>query len=208
MRDETGSGAVAAYDCAVKPHVGEANDRLIKAIAHPLRHRVLVVLGEGVASPKAVADRLGEPLGRVSHHVRVLAELGAIELVRTEPRRGAVEHFYRAVIQPWFDDEAWSRLPLATRRAIFGQPLLRLMGDVSAAARGTGFDHAQAHVSYTVLEFDETGMTAMAAVLKETLERALAIQSEARERLDGATAPLRTELGIVHFEPEDAGEGG
>ena len=201
--------AVARTIAAVNARVGEADDRLIKAITHPLRHRVLVALSEGVASPKAVAKRLGVPLGRVSHHVRVLAELGAIELVRTEPRRGAVEHFYRAVIQPWFDDEAWGRLPLATRRAVVGQPLQRLMGDVSAAARGAGFDHAQAHVSYTVLEFDEAGMTEMAAVLKATLERALAIQSEARERLGGASPPLRTELGIVHFEPaEDAGEGG
>lgn len=186
--------------------VGEANDRLIKAISHPLRHRVLVVLSEGVASPKAVADRLGEPLGRVSHHVRVLAGLGAIELVRTEPRRGAVEHFYRAIIRPWFDDDAWSRLPRATRRALFGQNLQRLMGDVSVAARGTGFDHPQAHVSYTVLELDENGMTAMADLLTETLERALALQAEVRARRGDEPAPLRTELGIVHFEPiGDAG---
>lgn len=186
---------------------GKVDDRLIKAIGHPLRHRALVVLSEGVASPKAVAERLGEPLGRVSHHVRVLAELGAIELVRTEPRRGAVEHFYRAVIQPWFDDEAWSRLPLATRRAVFGQPLQALIGDVSAAARGAGFDHGQAHVSYTVLELDETGMTEMAELLRETLERALVLGGEARERLGSERAPLRTELGIVHFEPvgDDAG---
>lgn len=188
----------------VKAHVGEANDRLIRAIAHPLRHRVLVVLSESVASPKAVAERLGEPLGRVSHHVRVLAELGAIELVGTQPRRGAVEHFYRAVIRPWFDDEPWSRLPLASRRAVFGQNLHRLMSDIVAAARGTGFDHGQAHVSWTVLELDEAGMTAMAGLLKQTLERALAIQGEARERLEGQDAPLRTELGIVHFEPADS----
>ncbi len=185
----------------VKGHVAEGNDRLIKAIAHPLRHRVLVVLSEGVASPKAVADRLGEPLGRVSHHVRVLAELEAIELVGTEPRRGAVEHFYRAVIRPWFDDDAWSRLPLASRRAIFGQNLNRLMDDVAAAARGTGFDHGQAHVSYTVLTLDDDGMTAMADLLAETLERALVIQAEVQQRLAGEPAPLRTELGVLHFEP-------
>ena len=184
---------------------GEVDDRLIKAIGHPLRHRALVVLSEGVASPKAVAERLGEPLGRVSHHVRVLAELGAIELVRTEPRRGAVEHFYRAVIHPWFDDEVWRRLPTTTRRALFGQPLQRLMSDVTAAAQGTGFDHQQAHVSYTVLELDEDGMGAMSELLTETLERALELQREAQERLGGEPSQLRTELGMVHFEPVDEG---
>ncbi len=198
--------STAAHRMAVvEGHVWEGNDQLIKAIAHPLRHRVLVVLNEGVASPKAVADRLGEPLGRVSHHVRVLAELGAIELVGTEPRRGAVEHFYRAVIRPWFDDDAWSRLPLASRRAVFGQNLNRLMSDVAAAARGTGFDHGQAHVSWTVLDLDDDGMTAVAGLLVETLERALAIQCEARERLGGEPGQLRTELGMVHFEPTDEG---
>ena len=182
-----------------------ADQQLIKAIAHPLRHRVLVAFSEGVSSPKVVADRLGEPLGRVSHHVRVLAEMGAIELVGTEPRRGAVEHFYRAVIQPRFEDDVWSRLPIATRRVLFAQPLQRLMGDVAAAARGTGFDHDQAHVSYTVLDLDAEGMTAMATLLAETLDRAQAIATEAKERLAGEPAPLRTELGMVHFEPSGDG---
>lgn len=192
----------------VEAHPPKGNERLIKAIAHPLRYRVLTVLSEGIASPKAVADRLDEPLGRVSHHVRVLAELGAIELVRTEPRRGAVEHFYRAIMRPWFDDSAWRELPLPTRRALFGQNLHRLMGDVSAAARGSGFDHDQAHVSFTLFELDADGMTAMSDLLTATLERALTIQREARERLAGEDAPLRTELGVVHFEPEHAAGGG
>ena len=188
---------------AVNERVEAADQRLIKAISHPLRHRVLVALSEQVTSPKAVAETLGEPLGRVSHHVRVLADLGAIELVRTEPRRGAVEHFYRATVEPRFDDDVWARLPLATRRALSGQPLQRLIGDVAAAARGSGFDHPQVHVSYTVLELDDAAMTAMAELLEQTLDRALAIQGEARERLGGEPAPLHTELGVVHFEPHD-----
>jgi hypothetical protein len=47
-----------------------------------------------VASPSELPDALGEPLGNVSYHVRILRELDCIELVRTEPRRGALEHFY------------------------------------------------------------------------------------------------------------------
>jgi len=180
---------------------GSSEERLFKAIAHPLRHRILVAFDEtGEASPNAIAGALGEPLGRVSHHVRVLARLGAIELVRTEPRRGALEHFYRAAVQPWFDDEALARLPPATRRVVIAQPLQRLMPDVSAAAKGSGFDHLQAHVSYTLLELDAEGMNAIAALLGETLDRVQAIKAETRARLGEAPAPLSTELGIVHFE--------
>jgi hypothetical protein len=147
-----------------------------------------------------VARALGEPLGRVSHHVRVLLRLGAIELVGTEPRRGAVEHYYRPLVRSWFDDEAWSRLPRSARRTLFGQVLQRLMDDIPEAARGTGFDHPEAHVSQTRLDLDGDGMTAMAELLVETLRRAEEIEQQAKRRLDGAEAPLRTELGIVHFE--------
>ena len=179
-------------------------ERLLKAIAHPLRHRILAAIDEaGETSPNEVAQRLGEPLGRVSHHVRVLARLGAIEPTRTEPRRGAVEHYYRPVVKAWFDDESWARLPRASRRAIFGQNLERLLVDAMAAARGNGFDHLQAHVSYTLLELDEKGMDEIAATLGEALDRIDAIRDETRERLGNRAAALRTELGILHFEREE-----
>jgi DNA-binding transcriptional ArsR family regulator len=184
----------------VTARAGDAGERLLKAIAHPLRHRILVAINERESSPNEIAQRLGEPLGRVSHHVRVLTRLGAIELVRTEPRRGAVEHFYRARIKPWFDDDAWSQLPLSARRTLFGQNLQRLMGDVAKAAREGGFDHLQAHVSYTELELDDEAMAAISALLTDTLDRMLEIQEAAAQRVGDGSAPLRTELGIVHFE--------
>jgi DNA-binding transcriptional ArsR family regulator len=185
----------------VTTRAGEAGEKLLKAIAHPLRARILATINEGEeTSPNEVSRALGEPLGRVSHHVRVLHRLGAIELVRTEPRRGAVEHYYRALVRPWFDDESWSRLPLSVRRTLFGQPLERLMHDIPEAARGTGFDHPRAHVSYSHVDLDDEGMHAVADLLRETLERVEEIEAEARERLDGDEPALRTELGIVHFE--------
>lgn len=58
------------------------------------------MLDAGEASPKELAFELGEKLGNVSYHVRILARLGLIELVRETPRRGAVEHHYRSVPRP------------------------------------------------------------------------------------------------------------
>ena len=63
--------------------------RLIRALGHPIRVRALTILNERVASPNELARQLGAHLGSVSYHVRILLELGAIELVKTEPRRGA-----------------------------------------------------------------------------------------------------------------------
>jgi DNA-binding transcriptional ArsR family regulator len=70
--------------------------RLEKALAHPLRVRILADLERRTSSPRELSDELGEPLGNVSYHVRQLAGLGLVKLVKTTPRRGAVEHHYRA----------------------------------------------------------------------------------------------------------------
>jgi DNA-binding transcriptional ArsR family regulator len=71
--------------------------KLAKALAHPLRAQILERLERHTASPSELADELAAPLGNVSYHVRILADAGLIELVRTTRRRGATEHHYRAV---------------------------------------------------------------------------------------------------------------
>jgi DNA-binding transcriptional ArsR family regulator len=180
---------------------GVLDERIVKAISHPIRHQVLVLLNDRIASPNEIANEIGESLGRVSYHVRQLAEVGAIELVRTEPRRGAVEHFYRATARAWFSDTDWALLPKTTRRGLFGQNLKRIGADVVAAADGNGFDHVQAHVSYTLLDLDEQGMTEVAELLTETLDRALQIHADAAaRRLDNDEPSVPTELAIMHFQ--------
>ena len=77
----------------MKSNTAEA--RVEKALAHPLRARILDSLEHGTRSPRELADELGEPLANVSYHVRQLATFGLIELVATTPRRGAIEHHYR-----------------------------------------------------------------------------------------------------------------
>jgi DNA-binding transcriptional ArsR family regulator len=82
--------------------------RLIKALGHPVRVRALEVLNTRIASPSELAKELDEPLGNVAYHVKILEENEAIELVRTAPVRGALEHFYRATIntqitRTWLD---------------------------------------------------------------------------------------------------------
>jgi hypothetical protein len=49
----------------------------------------------GVASPRLLAERLGESLGGVAYHVRTLSGWRVLELSETTARRGAVEHHYR-----------------------------------------------------------------------------------------------------------------
>lgn len=125
--------------------------RLMKALGHPLRVRALEVLNERVASPSELARELGEPLGNVAYHVKILEENEAIELVRTAPVRGALEHFYRAKVRPWFNaielddegyDEVVSLLDDVVKRA---QELQRAKGSRRGrAVDGAGGEQATA----------------------------------------------------------------
>src|SRR4051794_28820508 len=112
----------------------DLDPRLLRAVAHPLRFRVLTRLNEVVASPKELADELGEPLPKLAYHVTVLHQLGAIELVRTTPRRGATEHHYRAVLRPVLGDRDWAQLPPSTQQELTGTMLSDALGDLRRAA--------------------------------------------------------------------------
>ena len=114
---------------AIPQDAAELDESLLRAISHPLRHRLLGMLDGRIASPNQLARELGLPLGRVSYHIRLLSDLGAIELVRTEPRRGALEHFYRAVTTVWFSEGDWAKLPRSARRGILGQNLQQIFTD-------------------------------------------------------------------------------
>jgi hypothetical protein len=143
------------------------------------------------------------PLGNVSYHARVLARLGCIELVDTVQRRGALEHYYRAIMRPFFDDVAWAQLPVSARRALFDHELDRLWAHAAEAAKAGGFDHPRVHVSWTKLDLDEQGLDDLADLLASTLERTLEIQSESAGRAvqsGRAGTALQTELGILHFQ--------
>ncbi len=166
--------------------------------------RILQRLTEaGEASPSDLADALGEPLGNVSYHVRVLRELNCLELVRTEARRGALEHFYRAKVSPWLSDEQWARLPVAFRHKTPAQTLTEILDAAAEASGQGGFDGSETHVSRVVLAIDEAGRAEIVALLDETREAALRINAESasRQREQGAEAPppVATELALIHL---------
>jgi hypothetical protein len=132
--------------------------------------------------------------------VRILRELDCVELVRTEQRRGALEHYYRATAQPWLDDKQWARLPAAFRRKTLGRTLSELLQSAGDASQEGGFDHPEAVVNRLPLELDEQGWSDVVKLLNDTLEASLKIQSESQKRQGEPGADvIRTELGILHF---------
>jgi DNA-binding transcriptional ArsR family regulator len=190
---------------------GTVDERVVKALGHPLRQRILSILGEGVASPNEIARQLDEPLGNVSYHVKILLENDLIELVETQPVRGAIAHFYRASARPFFDDAHWRRLPLAARRTLFGQTLEEIGDELVQAAAEKGFDRVETHVSWSPLQLDEQGWSEVAELLATTLARVAEIESESLVRLAEAGddgGPLRSAVAIMHFERASKVESG
>ena len=183
----------------------QLDERLAKALSHPLRQRILQRLNEGgVKSPNELSRELGDPLGNVSYHVRILRELDCVELVRTEQRRGALEHYYRATAQPWLDDKQWARLPAAFRRKTLGRTLSELLEAAGDASQTGGFDDPAAVVNHVPLVLDEQGWNDVTKLLNETAEAAVRIQSESQKRSEPG-AEIRTELGILHFRRAASG---
>lgn len=176
--------------------------QLAKALAHPLRVRILTSLHKGVSSPNQLSQELGEPLGNVSYHVKTLLEFDCVELVKTEPRRGAVEHFYRATERTFFSDSEWEKIPASARKGIVGSVIETLGQDATEALiAGTIDARTDSHISRTPLTLDEQGWSDLAEVLAETLNRAIEIQGEAATRLaDEKSDSINTKLALLHFE--------
>jgi len=80
------------------------DNRFARMVAHPLRQRLIVGYTVEPTSPSRLAAALGERVNVVSYHTGVLLRAACIELVRTERRRGATEHFYRATAPGVIED--------------------------------------------------------------------------------------------------------
>jgi DNA-binding transcriptional ArsR family regulator len=182
---------------------GETSEaRIAKALAHPLRARILQRLGERVASPGDLAVELGAPLGVVSYHVRMLRDYGCVELVRTEPRRGALQHFYKATARPNLEEGQWRTLPSGLRRELTGETIQELVSDLAQAADGGKLEDPDVVLTRTPLELDQKGFKKLNKLMAKTLDQALAIASESSARRNEGTSTevFPTELGLLHFK--------
>jgi DNA-binding transcriptional ArsR family regulator len=176
--------------------------RIAKALSHPMRARILVILNERVASPNEIAEEIGERLPNVSYHVRALQDLGCIELVDTAQRRGAIEHYYRAIVRPYFSERDWKRLPLSGRQAISGTALQVIWADVADAVNGGTFDaRSERYLTNSTFTLDDEGWSAMTKLLDATLAEAEKIASKSAARLRKADSEGGTSrLVLMHFE--------
>jgi len=156
--------------------------------------QALAIFAERPASPKELAAELGTPVGNISYHVRELEQLGLIELVEEKQRRGAVEHFYRAISRPLLAGEDWSRLSAAKREQLSTWVFQLILTDAARAFDAGTFDSRDdRHASHVTLTLDERGWQELVEIQDRALDATLALKTESEERLaesgeDGLTA--------------------
>jgi DNA-binding transcriptional ArsR family regulator len=172
------------------------NQRLIKALAHPLRVRILAYLNEREWSPNELSEELSEGLSQVSYHVKVLKDFEMIEMTKTEPRRGAVEHFYRAVERAYIP--RWmARLLPRSGNEIVGSDILEATEEdlVASIESGKFYEREDTHASYTPVVVDGIGCEEADDVAIRAIGEILEIQSRSANRRangegDGELIPL------------------
>ena len=176
--------------------------RLVKAIAHPLRIRILHVLESRTASPSEVADELAVKLTNISYHFRVLERAGLIELVKTRPRRGAIEHYYKSRGRLQITDAAWAQLPEIVRNAAADAALADAVASIATAASAGGFARKEAAGIRLELTLDEEGFRELSAQTTALYRRALEIEKASAKRLQAGNghAPINAGCVLALFE--------
>jgi DNA-binding transcriptional ArsR family regulator len=130
--------------------------RQVRAIANPLRIRMLQLFAQGPLTTKQVADRLGEKPTRLYNHARALERAGLVRLVRTAQNRGTTERYLEAVGSRFEVDEslfALGRPGSAARVATYAtaSALLRSAAAALDRAAAAGPDAAEPLVAQAAI---------------------------------------------------------
>jgi DNA-binding transcriptional ArsR family regulator len=179
------------------------DQRLVRALGHPLRVKILEVVQIRNASPSELTELLSAPLGNVAYHVRVLEKCGCIEQVATARRRGAVEHYFRARPRSYIGHQDWRKVPKSLRDAVTGSALGTFFDRAADALEaGTMDARDDTTLNWMPMAVDEAGWAEVAAVFEAAANRLEAIHARCRRRMEKSgeeATPLV--VGMAAFEP-------
>jgi DNA-binding transcriptional ArsR family regulator len=188
-------------------HAAGANAALFKALSHPLRGRMMVLLTEAEGCAVEIADRLGETLQNTSYHMRQLRDAGLIAHVRTSQNRGGTATFYKATARPILDIDSWEELPQLIREVNSVWVLQLLIGDAVEAIQRRTFDARAGRTLVRVpLVVDEEGWEELEPAAKRYLETILDIQAKSSERLmNSSQESINISASVAAFEVPSPG---
>jgi DNA-binding transcriptional ArsR family regulator len=176
------------------------DQNLVRAIAHPMRVRILEALQGRIASPTELAREFEESLGVVSYHANALLDVECLEPVGTRPRRGTIEHFYTARPRSFIGHQDWRRAPAPVRAGVTAEALRTFAAKVGAAIDADTIDSREdTTLNWMPITVDEEGWRQTAEILDRALREVMAVAAASRRRLgDAEGIPVVT--GMAAFE--------
>ena len=163
--------------------------RLIKAVSNPTRVDILKdLLERGPSSPSKIARRLDHvSVNLVSHHIKVLRELGCVEIFEEVKHGGRTERFYRATKRHFFSTPEWEAMDPSDSNPITLDILRLISEDVETALVADSFDRIRNnHLSRIPLRVDREGWGEIVQSLGRALEEA---EEAGRRSLERAGDP-------------------
>ncbi len=174
--------------------------RLAKAMAHPVRVKVLELMNEQPIAPVEASAKIGTQLSNVAYHFRTLLELECIEEVGKEQIRGSVKTTYRSRTNLMFDDLCFATLPSGAQTGIGVAIMKALYRRASDAIEAGSFDAKDnRHLSVTTAEMRWEAWDEVANILEGALGRILEIKEEEDAREDDVKRFPAT-IGLFAFE--------
>ncbi len=181
----------------------EAATCIAKALSHPMRVQLLTILNDGMASPNELSKELEEGLSQVSYHVKVLKDFKMIEMVKTEPRRGAVEHYYRATSKVYVPSWVAALWPKSVRGTLSASILEEIEADlvesIQAGLLANRLDEVMSRDSRTLDGQGREDVEEAAAEFYKRFEKA-GIESNKRLRNgEGGGEKIQTTAAVMVF---------
>lgn len=186
------------------------DQRLVRALSHPLRIEILDLLTDRVASPNWLAEQLDASLSHVAYHTRALDKCGCLVLVKTAQRRGATEHFYKATPDAYLGSPAWRGVPRPVLSGVSGATLRTFIDKAIAALEAGTLDGRDDTIfRWMPLLLDEPGWQEVVGILEEATEKILAAHLHSQDRLaaSGGKDMISTVIGMASFETGGSLEG-
>lgn len=176
---------------------------LVRALAHPMRVRILESLQGRTASPTELSKKYKESLGVVSYHANALLEVECIQQVRTQPKRGTIEHFYTAKPRSFIGHQDWRRAPVSVRGGVTDEAVRTFVAKVGDAIDADTIDSRDdTTLNWMPMQVDDEGWREAAEILDQARRDLEQVSIESRARLvDKDGIPMVTAMAAFEAPP-------
>jgi DNA-binding transcriptional ArsR family regulator len=185
--------------------------KLAKALANPVRGRIMMELSVRPLSPSQFQAIAGGNLGNIARYFRQLEEWDYIEVIeerRGGHRRGGIEHIYRRTQPTLLTTEVWEQLPSFLREDISMNMVRSYIARLTEAVEAGTFDtDTDRHFSWDKPTLDRQAWEELNTRLDEVLDWIPELASESAGRMkESNEEPIPTTVGLAAFRSPTGSE--